>query len=621
MEVLEGRYELGEPLGHGRSTVYRATDTRLRRAVAIKRVELLAGHEEVEQVRARALREAQASARLNNPSAVAVYDVVEDAGAIWLVMELVDGPSLAQLVADGGPLPHDRAARLGLQVLTALEAAHLAGVVHRDVKPANVLVTDGDRAKLTDFGVATIRDESRVTLTGIVVGSPSYMAPEQATAGEITPATDLWALGALLYFAVEGEPPFLGGTALATAAAVVHEPARAQRNEGPLSPIIARLLTKDPAGRPTAGNLRATLTRVGRDPDRRMAAAPIPPRSPAPARPADAPGPGGTPALDATAIQPTPPRPEPEPEPPVEAPVAAEVPGAAEVTVAAAASDAVEAAEPTVAADATDAADAADAADVPDAAVAIGAAEASGAPAPGDAAAGDAGTSGDPAPAVPPVARRGGTGPAPRVPVVLVAAVAVVVLAIAVMALRGGDGGGGDDEVGGDAPTTTTEAPADPTTSAAPPTTAPAGGTLPDGWVAYADPAGAYTLGHPPGWQVQAAGANRTDFRDPATGTFVRVEWTATPGPDAAGAWYELEPGFRSRNAGYERLGITPVAYRDYPAALWEFRHGQGEVLHTGNLGFLAAGRGYALMLRAPESQWDASQAVFEQFKQSFQPT
>ncbi len=266
MELLADRYELGDALGHGRSTVYRATDSRLRRQVAIKRVELLAGQEDAESVRARALREAQASARLNNPATVAVYDVVEESGAIWLVMELVDGPSLAQLVADEGALPHDRAARLGLQVLTALEAAHLAGVVHRDVKPANVLVLPGDRAKLTDFGVATIRDESRVTLTGLIVGSPSYMAPEQATGGDITPATDLWALGALLYFAVEGEPPFLAGTALATASAVVHGEPRAPERPGPLAPILARLLTKDPAGRPTAGAVRATLTPGGRAP-------------------------------------------------------------------------------------------------------------------------------------------------------------------------------------------------------------------------------------------------------------------------------------------------------------------------------------------------------------------
>jgi eukaryotic-like serine/threonine-protein kinase len=515
MDLLADRYELGDPLGHGRSTVYTATDTRLRRRVAIKRVELVAGQEDAEAVRARALREAQASARLNNPATVTVYDVVEESGAIWLVMELVDGPSLAQLVADEGPLPHDRAARLGLQVLTALEAAHLAGVVHRDVKPANVLVLDDDKAKLTDFGVATIRDESRVTKTGLIVGSPSYMAPEQATGGDITPATDLWALGALLYFMVEGEPPFRAGTALATATAVVHDAPRAHERSGPLAPIVARLFTKDPAGRPSAGAVRATLTRVGQ------------------ARPSSG---------ASTAVSPM-----------VAAPVAASTPTPAAATAS------------------------------PDST------------------------------AVHPDDRpRRRTGPAPRIPVRALAVVAALAVVVALLALRGGDGGGDGDSARQDAPTTTT-------TSAPPPTTVPAG-TLPAGWSSYADPSGAYTIGHPPGWEVQPVAANRTDFRDPATGTFVRVEWTDTPGSDAAGAWREAEPGFRSRNANYEPLGIAEVPYRDYPAAMWEFRHGSGETLHTGNLGFIAAGRGYALMLRAPESEWTAMQPTFEQFKQAFLP-
>jgi eukaryotic-like serine/threonine-protein kinase len=519
MELLEDRYELGDPLGHGRSTVYRATDTRLRRQVAIKRVELLAGQEEAEAVRTRALREAQASARLNNPATVTVYDVVEESGAIWLVMELVDGPSLAQLVADEGPLPHDRAARLGLQVLTALEAAHVAGVVHRDVKPANVLVLDEDKAKLTDFGVATIRDESRVTKTGLIVGSPSYMAPEQATGGDITAATDLWALGALLYFMVEGEPPFLAGTALATATAVVHDAPRAHQRPGPLAPIVARLFTKDPADRPSAGAVRATLTRI------------------ALAGPSSG---SSTPSTPAVAT-----------------PMAASAPAAA---TASPESTAVH------------------------------------------------------RPAPP---RR---QPGRRIPARAVAAVAAIAVVAGLLALRGEDGGGdgGGQSAGQDAPTTTTTTIA--TTTAPPSTTMPAG-TLPAGWSPYADPAGAYTIGHPPGWEVQPVAANRTDFRDPATGAFVRVEWTDTPGADAAGAWREAEPGFRSRNANYEPLGITEVGYRDYPAAMWEFRHGRGETLHTGNLGFIAAGRGYALMLRAPESEWARVQPTFEQFKQAFLPT
>ena len=275
-KLLAGRYALGEPLGRGRSTVYRATDTRLERRVAVKQVELLAGQEDAERVRQRALREAQAAARLNNPCVVTVFDVVEEAGSIWLVMELVDAPSLSQVVVDEGPVAHTRAAALGLDVLTALEAAHVVGVVHRDVKPANVLVQSGDRAKLTDFGVATIRDDSRLTTTGLIVGSPSYMSPEQARGAEVGPPTDLWALGALLYFATEGEPPFQAGSALATASAVVHGDPRPAQYVGPLTEIITRLLTKDPAGRPSAGELRAGLSRVARGERSRLRTAPVP---------------------------------------------------------------------------------------------------------------------------------------------------------------------------------------------------------------------------------------------------------------------------------------------------------------------------------------------------------
>ncbi len=159
-------------------------------------------------------------------------------------------------------------------------------------------------------------------------------------------------------------------------------------------------------------------------------------------------------------------------------------------------------------------------------------------------------------------------------------------LVVAALALRGG-GDDGAESAGDGSPTTTTagDTTTAPSTTAEPTTTTTSDGSLPTGWSPYQDPAGGYTIGLPPGWQVQPVAANRTDFRDPATGTFVRVEWTATPGADAAGAWRDAEPGFRSRNANYEGLGISPVTYRDYPAALWEFRHGSGETLHTGQPG------------------------------------
>jgi tRNA A-37 threonylcarbamoyl transferase component Bud32 len=615
MERLAERYELSGALGQGRSTVYRALDTRLRRQVAIKRVELLAGHEEVEQVRTRALREAQAAARLNNPCVVTVYDVIEESGAIWLVMELVGGPSLAQIVADQGPLPHRRAAAIALGVLTALEAAHLVGVVHRDVKPANVLVPEGDRAKLTDFGVATIRDESRVTATGLIVGSPSYMAPEQATGGEITAATDMWALGALLYFAVEGEPPFQAGNALATATAVAHDDPRPPQHPGPLSPVIARLLTKAPAHRATAGEVRAALTRVARGVRRRAAPA-------APATPAAAPAESGAPATPGMSATPAPapaaPVPSSVPHPPIE-PAAAARPASGPPLSPVRTSSSAAAAPP----------------GSPDA-------EAAGEPAsprasevvPAAASGHDTAVHGPPpaAGAPPPP----GTEPLPtarrRVPPALVAVVGLVLAvaaAVAVPALQDGGDGSGDD---GEAAATTdppgaADEPATPGTTApstteAPTTTATSGAGLPAGWAPFADPAGTYTIGLPPGWQVRPTGAdNRIDLVDPATESFLRVEWTASPSADAAQAWRELAASFATRNDNYQEIGIGPAEYRDYDAALWEFRHGSDPVLHTGNLGFVTAGRGYALMLRTSEDLWDESQVLFDQFKQAFQPT
>jgi tRNA A-37 threonylcarbamoyl transferase component Bud32 len=613
MERLAERYELGDALGQGRSTVYRAVDTRLRRQVAIKRVELLAGHEDVEQVRIRALREAQASARLNNPCVVTVFDVIEEAGAIWLVMELVAGPSLAQVVADRGPLPHRRAAAIGLRVLTALEAAHLVGVVHRDVKPANVLVPEGERAKLTDFGVATIRDESRVTATGLIVGSPSYMAPEQATGGEITAATDMWALGALLYFAVEGEPPFQAGNALATATAVAHGDPRPPQRPGPLSPVIARLLTRNPADRASAGEVRAALTRVARGVRRR----PSTDAPPAPAAPAATAARAAPAAPAATAARAA-------PAAPAEI-AAADAPAAPAATAAMAASAAPEGAAD--AAPATPpstpvgpAGPAPPAGDVPRTA-GLGHDTAVHGPAPGT--------------STPPGADRAPTGRR-RVPPALVglaALVLVVAAAVALPALVDGGGGSGDggERAATTAPPTGDEAPspetAGPTTAApttaAPTTTAPSDDGLPADWTPFTDPAGTYTIGLPPGWEVRPTGADyRIDLVDPSTGSLLRVEWTASPGADAEQAWRELAPTFASRNAGYEEIGIGPAEYRDYDAALWEFRHRvDGTVLHTGNLGFVTAGRGYALMLRTPEDRWDESQVLFDQFKQAFRPT
>ena len=257
-------------IGQGRSSVYSARDTRLGRDVAVKRVALAAGPAGLDDERVRALREARAAARMSSGCVVGVYDVIEESDAVWLVMELVRAPSLQALVRRRGPLPAPLAAAIGLGVVDALAAAHAVGVLHRDVKPANVLVVGhadgGVSVKLADFGVASLRDESDLTVPGMVMGSPSYMAPEQASGRPVGPEADLWALGALLYFAVEGVPPFAAGSAQATVSAVAHGMPRPPSRPGALTPVIDALLVKDPARRPGVAAVRSALATIAEAP-------------------------------------------------------------------------------------------------------------------------------------------------------------------------------------------------------------------------------------------------------------------------------------------------------------------------------------------------------------------
>jgi serine/threonine protein kinase len=260
--VLINRYALKTPLGRGgMGVVWRAHDVVLGREVAVKEVVFPASLSAAERdaAQARVTREARAAARLNHPGVVTLYDVVPDTGGVFLVMELVEAPTLAELVRVEGPLAPERVAEIGAQLASALEAAHHAGIVHRDVKPADVLVPPSGSAKLADFGVASLTGDPRLTTTGLVIGSPAYMAPEQAQ-GEVTgPPADFWALGATLYFAVEGEPPFDKGSAMATLAAVVNEAPQPMRRAGPLAPLLAALLAKDPQARLSGAKVRAWL--------------------------------------------------------------------------------------------------------------------------------------------------------------------------------------------------------------------------------------------------------------------------------------------------------------------------------------------------------------------------
>jgi serine/threonine protein kinase len=263
--VVGGRYALTDILGRGgMGTVWLATDQVLERQVALKEITFSVdlSDEDRRVLRERTMREARAAARLVHPCVTTVYDVIEDGGKPWLVMEHVSARSLQEILEAQGPLSPDAVARIGLDVLAALEAAHAAGIVHRDVKPANVLVDVDGGACLTDFGIAMATGDSSLTTGGALIGSPSYMAPERANGNQPEPAVDLWSLGATLYAAVEGRPPFDRGEAMATLMSVVSEhPAPIQR-AGPLEPVLTGLLTKDPTRRTTLPQARRELEAV-----------------------------------------------------------------------------------------------------------------------------------------------------------------------------------------------------------------------------------------------------------------------------------------------------------------------------------------------------------------------
>jgi eukaryotic-like serine/threonine-protein kinase len=210
-QVVADRYELLDSVGRGGfGVVWRACDTLLQRHVAVKEINIPGFLNEGDraELREKVLKEARAAARLDHPNAVTVFDVIDDDGSPVIVMELVEAPNLSQLVQQQGPLAPAEAARIGLEVLDVLDAAHDHGIVHRDVKPANVMVSESGRVRLGDFGVAALLDDPTVSTSGAITGSPAYMAPEQATNKGAVAASDLWSLGATLYFAVEGQPPF-----------------------------------------------------------------------------------------------------------------------------------------------------------------------------------------------------------------------------------------------------------------------------------------------------------------------------------------------------------------------------------------------------------------------------
>jgi serine/threonine protein kinase len=553
---IAGRYALIERIGEGGSgVVWRARDLLLRREVAMKELSLPASVDEHERRRLQqsVLREARAAARLHHPGAVAVFDVVDDGERQFIVMELVDAPNLSQVVNRGGPLDPIRTASLGLELLEVLEAAHRSGIVHRDVKPGNVLVPVSGRVRLGDFGIASLIDDPSITATGMLKGTPSYMSPEQAMAGAIGSATDLWSLGATLYFAVEGHAPFDKGQPIPTLAAIALEDPQPFVLAGSLAPVLEPLFAKDPVDRPEYASLRRGL--------RSVAAKQAPPVSREPTVQQRPPIPPAPPVEQAPPDVRTPP--EVQTPPVVQAPPVKQAP-------------------------------------------------------PG----------GSPPPA-PRTTKPVSVSPRPHaarqrratrwgMPVALVA---IVVLIIGFAALvRPGTSG----IKGAGRPPVTGTVPVPAPTSAAATTARPQGSAptaaVPAGWTSYTDPGVGFRLAYPPTWNVERHGT-LTDFRDPASATYVRIDHQSPPAATPDGPWYALEPAFAAANPGYQRIGITRTTFHGYPAAIWEYTYrSDGQQLHAIDLGGIAGDHGFAFNFQTTDAAWSQRQSLLNSLEDAFQP-
>ncbi|WP_327089451.1 protein kinase [Nonomuraea sp. NBC_01738] len=290
--LLAERYELIAPLGRGTmGTVWRARDRALGREVAVKEIRQDPGltEEQRAELRERMVREGRTAARISHPSVAAIHDVLIQDNSPWIIMELIEARSMEQVIDEEGPLPPRLVAEIGVDLLGALRAAHSQGITHRDVKPGNVLITETGRVVLTDFGIAKAEGDTKLTKTGMVIGSPGYTAPERARGDYTGPESDIWSLGATLYFAVEGRPAYERSSIAETLAALLSENADPPTQAGQLRPVLTGLLNKDYKQRLTAAQAETMLRMVADTPTNEMpvispdtpppgAAAPSPPR-------------------------------------------------------------------------------------------------------------------------------------------------------------------------------------------------------------------------------------------------------------------------------------------------------------------------------------------------------
>src|SRR5215468_2533320 len=637
--VVAGRYELLDRIGQGSmGTVWRARDRVLARDVAVKEVRLpdLMPAREREILRGRTLREARVSAKLSHPCVVTVHDVIEADGTPWIVMELVAARSLERVLAEDGPLPPRRAAEAGMMLLGALASAHAAGIVHRDVKPGNVLLTPDGRTVLTDFGIATVAGDPALTQTGMVVGTPGFCAPERIRGAPASPASDLWSLGATLYAAVEGRGPYDGnGSPMAVLASIVHSDPPPARSAGPLGTVIGALMSKDPARRPDAARAGQLLAVAAADLGAPAASAGPALATAVPGRASARTDPIGFPASDgATAAAgpglaaiapgagglladpPAPPSPSgigtsrfpagpgplpagpgPSPASPGLSPAS---PGPSPASPGLFPARSRPSLFPAAAGPAVLPA-AAGPAVLPDTSPAPLPASMGAAPFPAGTAA-DAATAG----------RTGGRPPVGRRPLSLGLAVAVVIAGLVWWLVAGPSAHGRASGVHGAA--------------------APATGPLPAGFRWYSRPAGGagapgFTLAAPAGWQAHRRGV-ATYLRNPVSGGIIGV--TLAPatagGPVREARILERAAAARGTFTGYHRIAITPFLVRGKLAGAWRFSYRQpGAGLMEGlvvvsRVAAPGGDRPYELMAAAPAASWPQTMAAFAEAARTFSP-
>ncbi|AXG79777.1 serine/threonine-protein kinase [Streptomyces paludis] len=593
--LLAGRYRLGEVLGRGgMGTVWRALDETLGRTVAVKELRFPSSIDEDEKRRliTRTLREAKAIARIRNNGAVTVFDVVDEDDRPWIVMELIEGKSLAEAIREDGLLTPRRAAEVGLAILDVLRSAHREGILHRDVKPSNVLIAEDGRVVLTDFGIAQVEGDPSVTSTGMLVGAPSYISPERARGHKPGPAADLWSLGGLLYASVEGCPPYDKGSAIATLTAVMTEPVDPPKNAGALEEVIYGLLAKDPAQRLDDAGARALLEDIIEAPEGApepapdaTRAIPLPPPPPGPvvSSASRVPrGPGAAQPMAGGGSVPQPAGPDRTAE--RRASLTDVVPRRTLVIIAVVAALALITTVLVVALNGDG--------DSP-----------SGSAKGGDGTTASAGTKADSSKE--PATGKNTDGDDKDAATAATGQGAAGSEAVTDNASSDGSGDTSDDDSesgkgkdkGSDDSGDKSDDDADD-----------AG--LPDGYVTVVDTQFHFSMAMPKEFRKTGIAGSNSGGIYSENGGFPRVQgdYTSTPTDDAVAAWTGQEPSVKSSSGGYKRLSLEKADYNGYPTvADWLFERNQnGERVRVLNRGFKAdATHGYSIMVSCKASEWD----------------